>query len=198
VRKSDVEVATIARHREDLACEHAIVVGPDFETGRDGLGALMQEIAADRSNNPGKTITLIRAVDLAKLVRISPLKRIGVDELRALFELSSPDEVATWISELSDKAVAAGPHAAILNTLWKIQQDDKEHAIEYGSLRTALRYEEKLSLSEDDLKDECVALSRMAPNLFVARTDRVELNSKPEKVLELIHSYIENVPKDDD
>lgn len=196
VRKTDVEVATIARHREDLGCEHAIVVGPDFEIGKDNLGALMQEVAADRNNNPGKTITLIRATDLAKLVRISPLKRAGVDELRQIFELSSPDEVAVWIENLSNRKVEVGPHVAILDTLWKTQQADKEHAISYGALRTALRYEEGLILSEDDLKDECIALSRMAPNLFVTRTDRVELNSKPEKVLELIHSYIENAPKE--
>lgn len=198
VKKSDVEVATIARHRDDLACDHAIVIGPEFETGKGDLGAVMQEIAADRRNNPTKTITLMRAVDLARLVRISPVKRLGIDELRSLFECRSPDDAASWVDEIANRSVPDGPHIAILNTLWKIQIEDKEHAVEYSSLRTALRLESKLTIREADLRDECVALSRMAPNLFVARNDRVELNSKPERILELIHAYIEKAPTSDD
>ncbi|MBB3602786.1 hypothetical protein FHT40_002447 [Mycolicibacterium sp. BK556] len=198
VKKSDVEVATIARHRDDLACDHAIVVGPDFETGKDDLGAVIQEIDADRRSNPTKTITLMRAADLAHLVRISPVKRVGIDELRSLFECRSPDEAAAWVDKIANRSVTDGPHVAILTTLWKLQIDDKEHAVEYSALRTALRYEAKLTISDTDLKDECIALSRMAPNLFVARNDRVELNSKPEKILELIHAYVEKAPTTDD
>jgi hypothetical protein len=34
----------------------------------------------------------------------------------------------------------------------------------------------------------------MAPNLFFATDDRVELNIHPSKVLEAIHDYVEQLP----
>jgi histidine kinase/DNA gyrase B/HSP90-like ATPase len=195
VKKKAVEVSTIARHRTEANCDHAIVVGPDFETGADNLGAVIREIDADREAYPGKTITLMRIVDLARLVRVAPLKRVNLEQLRKLFDARSPDEAATWVDTLAASDVGPGPYQAILETVWTIQQDDKEHSVDYGSLRTALRMgPKKLTLTHDDLKNECAALSRMAPNLFFAREDRVELNIRPDKVLDVLHDYVDRLP----
>ena len=194
IKKKTVEVSTIARHRREANCQHAIVVGPDFETGPDDLGAVIREIDADRNGNPGKTITLMRIVDLARLVRTAPVKRLNLNQLRGLFECRSPDEAAAWVDKLVLSKTEDAPYQVILEEVWSIQQEDKEHSVDYGSLRTALRRSKKLTISDGDLRVECAALSRMAPNLFLAMDDRVELAIRPDKVIEVLHDYVDRLP----
>mgnify|MGYP000871882858 CR=1 FL=1 len=198
VKKSAVEVSTIARHRDEAECDYAIVVGPDFETGTDDNGAVMREIRADRDKNPNKGITLMRAKDLARLVRLAPIKRVNLAMIRELLATcQSPAEAEKWVSEVERKNTEPSPHQQILETVWKIQQDDRDHTVDYGSLRTALRYEKNMTIDDTVLRDECLALSRMAPGYFVAREDRVELNIKPENVLNTIHAYVDDLPQAD-
>lgn len=193
VKKSAVQVSTIARHRKDHRCDHAIVVGPEFETGADDGGAVMQEIEQDRKNNPGKTITLIRTRDLAQLVRLSPVKRLSLRDLRGLYECSSPTESAKWVQELSEKEVETAPYQAILVAVGELQKADVDQQVDYGSLKNELRHK-GLSISKDDLKEACRALSHMAPGLFTTSEDRVELDTHPDKVLARVHDYIEKAP----
>lgn len=198
VKKSSVEISTIARHRDEANCNYAIVVGPDFETGPDDLGAVMREIQADRVANPTKGITLMRAKDLARLVRLAPIKRVNLEMLRDfLHTCQSPADSEKWVADVAASQPDSSPHQQILETVWEVQQDDQNHTVEYGSLRTALRLTRKLNISDQELREECLALSRMAPNLFVAREDRVELNIRPENVLTTIHTYVDDVPVDD-
>lgn len=194
VKKKTVEVSTIARHRKEANCDHAIVIGPDFETGADDLGAVMREIDDDRTANPGKTITLMRIADLARLVRVAPVKRLNLTEIRALFDARSPTEAAAWVDAIEAKQVSDAPYQVILEQVWTIQQDDKHHNVDYGSLRTALRISKGLTISDADLRVECAALSRMAPNLFLATDDRVELAIRPDKVIEVLHEYVDRLP----
>jgi len=195
VKNSAVHISTIARHRDELNCRFAIVVGPDFETGPDGLGAVIREIQQDRHANPGKAITLMRVRDLARLVRLAPVKRLNLDTLSEFFlSCQSPDEAAAWVDVLEGSTQADSPHQAILEMVWELQQDDSDQTVEYGSLRTALRLMKKIPITDQELREECRALSRMAPNYFVAREDRVELNIKPENVLKMIHAYVDALP----
>ncbi|MDX6288039.1 MAG: hypothetical protein QOG53_3524 [Frankiales bacterium] len=198
VAKKDVEISTVARHRKEARCNHAIVVGPDFVTGRDDLGAVVREIDDDRASNPGKTITLMRIADLARLIRVAPLKRINLATLRGLFEARTPNEAAAWVDNVAASTVTPAPYQTILETVWGIQQDDREHSVDYGSLRTALRLTRDLTITDTELREECSALSRMAPGLFYAREDRVELTIRPPKVLDVIHDYVERAPDDTD
>lgn len=196
VKKKDVQISTVARHRDDAKCHHAIVIGPDFETGKDDLGAVVQEIDTDRKANEatGKTITLMRIRDLARLVRVAPLKRANLEELRKLFNARTPDEAAAFVDQLAQTAVSEAPFKTILEQVWELQQGDPMHTVEYGSLRTALRITNRLVIDDRTLRTECDALSRMAPNLFVARDDRVELNIHPDKVLAVLTDYVNRAP----
>lgn len=198
VKKQMVEVSTIARHRKEANCDHAIVVGPDFETGADDLGAVVREIDEDRAANPGKTITLMKIADLARLVRIAPVKRLNLVELRSLFEARTPNEAAKWVIDLEAKKVADAPYQVILDEVWAIQQEDQHHSVDYGSLRTALRRSKKLTISDTELRVECAALSRMAPNLFLATEERVELAIRPDKVIDVLHEYVDHLSEDDE
>lgn len=194
VKKSAVEISTIARHRDDNACDHAIVVGPAFETGLGDGGAVVQEIDADRRANPGKTITLIDIGDLARLVRYAPVKRISLAQLRGLFSCRTPSEARAWVDEQLSLSRSHAPYRDILETVWSEQNADDNYSVQYSQLRAALRLSGRLVISDEDLRNDCLALARMAPTLFAARPDSVELNIKPDKVLDAIHEYIEQAP----
>lgn len=196
VKKSAVEVSTIVRHRDDLNCQYALVVGPDFETGPDNLGAVVQEIQTDLLAHPDKRITLMRVRDLARLVRLAPAKRLNLETLGDLFlTCQTPDEAAEWVDALEQSSPPPSPHPQIVEMVWELQQELKDHPVQYPALMTALRYKKNLTISEHDLKSECLALSRMAPNQFIALDDRVELNIKPETLLTTIHAYIDALPE---
>lgn len=194
VKKKDVEVSTIARHRDDEKCDHAIVVGPEFETGAENTGALVQEIDADRASNPGKTITLMRADDLARLIRIAPLKRLNLEQIRGLFAARTPDESAVWVAQVESQSISQAPYKQILEGVWHVQEDQQDHSVSYGYLRAILKTNFSLDISETDLKTDCLALSRIAANQFYYFDDRVELKIKPDTVLELVNDYIQGVP----
>lgn len=198
VKKSSVEVSTIARHRDEANCDYAIVVGPDFETGADDLGAVIREIRADRAANPDKGITLMRAKDLARLVRLAPIKRVNLAKIRELLATcQSPTEAEKWVDSVEHFHSEPSPYQQILETVWDIQRDDEESTVEYAALRTQLRLVKNLKITDAELRDECLALSRMAPGYFIARDDRVELNIKPENVLTTIHAYVDKLPQAD-
>lgn len=198
VKKSSIEVSTIARHRDEANCDYAIVVGPDFETGADDHGAVMREIRADRAANPAKGITLMRAKDLARLVRLAPIKRVNLAKIRELLSTcQSPTEAEKWVDSVEHSHFDPSPHQQILETVWDIQRNDEESTVEYAALRTQLRLVNNLKIADSELRDECLALSRMAPGYFVARDDRVELNIKPENVLTMIHAYVDKLPQAD-
>jgi len=195
VKKSSVEVSTIARHRDEAGCDYAIVVGPEFETGPDDLGAVIREIQADHLANPSKGITLMRAKDLARLVRLAPLKRVNLAKMRELLATcQTPSQAEQWVDAIEASEPESSPHQQILETVYELQQEDRDHTVEYASLRTALRYTRNLTISDAELRQECLALSRMAPGYFIARDDRVELNIKPENVLTTIHAYVDDLP----
>lgn len=196
VKKAAVEVSTIARHRDDNNCNHALVVGPVFETGKNDDGAVVQEIDADRKANEGKTITLIEIKDLARLVRSAPVKRISLVQIRGLFQARTPAEAAAWVAKILTPDPAPAPHRDILEVVWSEQNEDRNYTVEYSQLRAVLRKDRNLKISDDDLRNECVALARMAPNFFFAHKDRVELTTKPDTVLKQIKDYVEQVPKE--
>lgn len=191
VKKKDVEVSTIARHRDEANCDHAIVVGPDFETGSTDEGALIREVRADREANPGKTITLMRISDLARLVRLAPVKRLNLTDIRELLaRATTPNEAAVWVDKKAASQVEIPPYKEILTALHEEQEADKDATVTYGALRVALRGK-GVTRSDDDLRDDCLALSRMAPDLVFAHADRVELETRPDKVHDAISDYMQ-------
>lgn len=198
VANKDVRISTVARHRKNHRCDHAIVVGQAFSTGKDDDAAVIQEIDEDRENSKGKTITLMRVDDLARLVRLAPIKRLNLVELRELFTARSPDEASGWVDGIESRTVDTSPASVILEAVWELQKDDSTHKVEYGSLRTLLRREKSLKLDDANLKNECLALSRMAPNHFRATDDRVELRIHPDKVLDLVDNYLRVQTGDDE
>jgi len=190
-----VGISAIARQRDDFNCEHAIVVGPDFPAGKDGLSALEKEIDGAKGQ-PLKTITLMKVSDLARLVRIQPQKRIGLDKLRELFQnCRTPEQSAKWVSDLETLEVTDPPYRDILESIWEVQLNESDAIVEYGKLRTEMRHR-KVTIKDDELRGICHAMMRLAGSSYIYASDStVELNQKPDNVLQAIQSVVTDKSK---
>ncbi len=101
VAASTVDIAAVIRHRKQEECNHAIVVGRDFPAKE--TSALAEDINDDREKTAAlgdpKTITLMTIDDLAELVRLRPLKQLGLLKLRELFQCKLPSEAHAWVEK---------------------------------------------------------------------------------------------------
>ena len=194
-------VSTIARHRDEAQCEHAIVVAPAFDHTPGKDSALAKEIKADRestaANGKPRTITAIHVEDLARLVQLRPVKRLGLARIREMLQACSmPEQCKEWVNKVENEVVAKPPYARIINAIHALQQEYDMAPVEYGALRVALGKETppyKVS-TNDELIDLCKAMAAMA-SYEIAATDRaVELNQSPENVLAAIESATTGPP----
>ncbi|HJX83684.1 MAG TPA: hypothetical protein VJ723_05020, partial [Candidatus Angelobacter sp.] len=198
VSAKTVGVSGIVRQRDEHRCDHAIVVGPDFPTTDGDFSALVKEIKKDREASE-KTITLIRITDLARLVRLVPLKRVGLDRLREMFDQCiTPEEVKLWIDKLAAEQVAKAHYKDILDAIWELQEERPDEAVEYSGLAVALQKGAKeLIISKAELYKTCIAISRLAPQMISARKNSVELSQRPDRVMALIGSVIKEYPEEE-
>lgn len=186
-------VSTIVRQRDEARCEHAIVVAPAFEHTPGKDSALSKEIRADRestaANGNPRTITAIHVEDLARLVQLRPVKRLGLTRIRNMLQTCSlPEHCKAWIDSIDSEVVARPPYAKIINAIHALQREYDMAAVEYGALRVALGNETppyKVA-TNDDLVELCKAMAAMA-SYEISATDRtVELNQSPENVIAAI------------
>ncbi|MDP2899318.1 MAG: ATP-binding protein [bacterium] len=197
VSAKDVNVSGIARNRDHFSCDHAIVVGPDFPTTIKKGSSLEQEIVKNREST-GRTITCMRVVDLARLVRITPVRRITLDEVRQLFvQCTTPEECAKWVDNISKKKPGKMHYKKVLDAIWALQKDRPFESVEYAALAAALQYTKSLTMAREEVKDLCKAMSRMAPQYVSARDSYVELEQRPDKVIEEIKAVVGEYPEDE-
>ena len=201
VSAKEVGISTVTRQRNDFDCQHAVVVGPDFPTSREEKSALAKEIQDDRDKYKDKprlaqkTITLIRIDDLAKVVRLAPLRQIGPSRLRDLFiSCSTPEESRDWIDTNTAIRAEKQPYKEILYEIWAEQQEDQV-VVEYTALRVKLRSRNPpIHKTNEELNELCQAMAAMAPGRIVARRNSVEIEMRPEKVLEAIQAATKDYP----
>lgn len=198
VSAKTVGVSAIARQRDDHECDHALVAGPDFPTSEGEKSALVKEIQSDGKAS-GRTITLIRITDLAKLVRLVPLKRIGLEKIRDLFDsCTTPEESKSWVDKLAAEPVAKVQYKVILEAIWELQDERPNEAVEYAGLAVALQKgKHSINIPKPELIEICKAMSRMAPQMLSARTNSIELSQRPDRVMALIGSVINEYPEDE-
>jgi hypothetical protein len=200
VTAKSVGISTIARQRDDYGAKYAVVVGPDFPPSAGDKSALAKEIQADRKHNKkdGKGITLIRIEDMARLVRLVPAKRIGLDRLNELFATCSlPEESKAWVDAIANEKMVKPPYRELLEAIAAEQQEMPNQAIEYGNVLTRLRVVKKMTLEKAEVVDLCKALSKMAPGYVFARTATVELTQRPDKILDAIAATIREYPEEE-
>lgn len=187
--------STIVLHRDEAQCDHAVVVAPAFDHTPGKDSNLAKHIKADRDNTAAKgelrTITAIHVDDLARLVQLRPVKRLGLARIRELFQSCSlPEECKEWVDKVEKESVAKPPYKKIINAIHALQQEYDMAAVEYGALRVALGKETppyKIS-TNDELIELCKAMAAMASYEITATDRTVELNQSPENVLAAIDS----------
>lgn len=189
-------VAIVALHREEDGCEHAVIVGPEFPTSKGEQASLVKQIRLDRKYT-GKTITLIRIQDLAKLVRLQPVKKIGLNRLRNLFETcQTTEESKSWIDALIEEHPEQPQYRAILETIWELQREVPAEAVEYGAITTSLRIKRGIVLRKQELINLCQAMSRIATQVVV-REQSVELTQRPDKIIEEAGAVLRQFPEEE-
>ena len=199
-----VGIATIAQHRDKHECEHAIVIGPAFPTSEGETSALGQQIKADReksrSAGPDKTITLITVDDFARLVRLRPVKQVGLQKLRELFQKCSlPAESAEWVESIRRTTVKKPPYRKIVEAIETLQKEFKQASVDYSALRVKLsgmvppiKYE-----TDEDLSELCRGMAQMAPGAMYAGSSTVELDQSAKNVITAIEAALQDYPPDE-
>jgi hypothetical protein len=199
VAAGTVKVSAIVRQRNDYCCHHAVVVGRAFPTSQGESSALAKEINDDREKTlrlkEPKTITLITIDDLAKLVWLRPIKQLGLQKLRELFEnCCLPEESAKWVESIQKSKVKKPPYRRIIQAIEALQKRFKRASVQYSALRVQLSY---LSPpieyeTDDDLIELCRAMSQMAPGAVFASSETVELDQSSENVIAAIETAIKD------
>ena len=204
VSAKDVGIAAVAQHRDKRECDHAIVIGPAFPTSKGDTSALGMQINTDRERSSAtggaKTITLITVDDLARLVRLRPLKRIGLQKLRELFnKCSLPAESNAWVESIRQTAVEKPPYRKIVETIEALQKKFSRSSVNYSALRVELshmtppiEYE-----TDEDLVELCRGMAQMAPGAMFASPRTVELDQSAENVVAAIEAAMQDYPLDE-
>jgi hypothetical protein len=190
-----VHVSGVARHRDDYRCDHAVVVGPDFEGVEvtDPPGAVVKEVRADRDKT-GRTITLVRISDLARLVRLAPVKGLGLHDLRSLFSRAlTPAETCAWIDEVEKRQPAQAQFKQVLDAIWKLQDEQPDEAIKFAALRREMKHVHNLDIKERDIGQWCSALAQLSGSIVV-RGDKVELTQRPDRIVTEVAVALRSLP----
>jgi Histidine kinase-, DNA gyrase B-, and HSP90-like ATPase len=191
-----VNVSNVALHREEYACDHAIVVGPDFPTGQGDESSLVKQVRANEAQT-GKTITVVRTVDLARLVRLVPVKGIGLNRLREFFtSCISTQDARTWIDHLQAEKPPQPPYGAILATIWALQEEVPAETVEFSAVATALRKDKGIVMPKNEIAELCRAMSRMTTHVVV-RDPRVELTQRPDRIIHAAGAVLQKFPEEE-
>ena len=98
-----------------------------------------------------------------------------------------PEQSAEWVDGIEKLKVSKPQYREILEAIAALQQNQPDAAVKYSGLRPELRHTKQVNLTEDELRIICYAMMQLASSTYLfATADSVELNQKPEKVLEAI------------
>ena len=204
VSARSVDTSAVIRHRNKHKCDHAVVIAPSFPTSKGNTSALGSDLERDRADTKSagapKTITLINVDDLAKLVRLRPLKQIGLKKLRELFQdCGLPEESSAWVESIQNTSVERHPYRKIIETIEMLQKKFPLSPVEYPALRVKLadltppiKYE-----TDNKLIELCTGMSQMAPNAIVTSSGSVELDQSAENAINAINTAMQEYPPDE-
>ena len=197
-------ISGIGRHMEKHKCDHHLVIGNGFATSTGKDSASVKEIKTYREDTvrkgSEKTITLMHIDDLARLIRIVSTKRVGgLSRLRTLFRSCiTPEESKEWVDGLESETPQNWPYREILETIWERAKKRPDTAIEYSAVMTALEFRDpSITISKKDLIDCCRSMQVIACGVVFARENTVEIDRRPDLILEDIKAAIGEYPEEE-
>jgi hypothetical protein len=195
VSAGSVKVSAITRQRNDYKCQHALVVGRAFPTSQGDKSVLAKEIDDDRSHWPAKkdpkTITLITIDTLAELVKLQPIKQVGLRKLRELFlKCRLPEESEKWVKEIAATKIQKPPYRAVIETIESLQKKKARLPVKYSALLNELSHRTPPVEfdDEDPLIELCKGMAQMAPGAIFANVTTVELDQSTANVMAAINT----------
>jgi hypothetical protein len=198
VSAKELNVSGLKRHMGKFGCDHHFVVGNAFATSKGDESATVQEIKEIREKD-GFTITLMHIDDLARLVRLVPPKRIGLRKLRELFLNNiTPEESKLWVDEIAKIKQSDFQYREILTAIWDLSKIRMEEAVEYQAVCVELQHREPpVIISKSDLIGCCKAMQFMANGVVFAHENTVEIERRPDLILEDIQTTIDDYPDEE-
>jgi hypothetical protein len=192
-----LDVSAIADHMKKYCCDHHLVIGTGFATS-SGKDTLSVRSINDHKGHTGKTITLMHIEDLARLIRIASAKRVGgLRRLRELFrDCVTPEQSKKWVDGLSAETPENWPYREILETIWERSEKRPDTAVEYAAVMTALEYRDPpVIISRKELVECCFSMQVMARGVVFARENTVEIDRRPDLILEDIRAAVSEYPE---
>lgn len=189
-----VDVSAVASHCREHECDHAAVVGPTFQGG--GVESSISksvDITAGGSGGPA-TITLIHTADLARLVRLRPVKLVGLADMRGLFrECKMPKESAAWVDRIAKRDVRRPPYRRIISAIAGYQREVPTTPVKYEALLIWLmKMEPPVKFDKAKEVDElCRTMAQMSDGAIRAYSDRVELDQSEENAADAIETALQ-------
>lgn len=189
IQAGTTRLASIKRHQIDYNADFSVVVSIDFEGAEDPESAVSKEAKQQK-------VTVMRVKDLIRLLLLSAPKQIGLLKLREMFETChTPAEVAAWVDKVQEEEIKIGPIREVLEVIYDLQKNDTEPP-EISVVRMKLKDRFDKQVSKIDLKSLIESLKVFVPGFISVEGDKVGIQGHPDKILEVIHSAIVNVPND--
>lgn len=178
-----LQEAISQRDEKTFPCAHAVVVIKDVPKAAELLQ--IQKLLNSDAASSGKGLTLISVNDLARLVRIAPSRRIGLDKIREMFTTCQlPKQVKDCIDTFEKAHPSQGPYLEILEAAAAEQKATGQASVEYGQIETHLRIANSIIISKDELIDFLRALGQIVPEYVFAGAVSVELKSRPDRIMQ--------------
>ena len=200
VPAKDVDVSAVARHCREHGCDHAVVVGPAFQGEGRGESALATSISAACGKGAGRiTITLIAARDLARLVRLRPVKQVGLEKIRDLFSgRMMPGECRAWVDSIAGTEVRRPEYRRIIEAIAAHQRELPREPVYYSALHTRLsKMDPPIEYDHSrEVAAVCRAMDQMSEGAIWAHRDRVELDQSVENAVVAIDNAIRECEDD--
>ena len=197
-----VDISAVIRHRDKHNCDHAIAIGPAFSTSDGDHSALGMSIDDDRRKTQAKgkelTITLITVDVLAQLVRLRPVKQVGLSKIRELFECKLPDQSAAWVESIRQIPVAKPKYRKIVETIELLQKKFVKIQVKHSTLQNELSHLQPPIMYETDdkVKEVCEMLALLAPNSIRVTKEKVELEQNANNVIADIEAAMQEYQTD--
>jgi len=187
IQAGTTRLSAIKRHQTDYNANFSVVIAVDFEGGNDPESAVSKEAKQ-------QCVTLIRVTDLMRLLLLSAPKQIGLQRIKNLFEsCRTPKQVSEWIDSIAAENTPLGPVKEILETIYELQQQDTEPP-EIASVRIKLNEKTETPLSRPEIKSLIESLRVFVPGFISIEGERIGIQARPAKVLEVITGAISRVP----
>jgi hypothetical protein len=193
-KTGNVNIAGLARHREDHKADYSLVVAPDFQDG-----ALEKEATNNR-------ITPMRADTLAKLVSITiGFGPINLEKFKEIFALHSPDKVHKWVVAL-EKEISSQSSIDLKIFVSTLENLVTTNRIDVLSCDVIAQKYRELSGSTNgkpsrvDISQLCRGLSMIVPNaVFIDPNDDgfdVFILTHPSMLIKEIKRQTASIPDD--